>query len=95
MSDINELKCYGDTVGFDNGVDENLLGIAIYGLKNLLNSKVEPIFGEEILFSNSDGNVLHIYPLKDWEIEKVIKTIYKEIEVKNLKKFIIGYKYYG
>ena len=95
MNDINELKCYGDYISFENGADEQSLRSAILILKQLFNSRVKPIFGEEIIFGNSDENEIKIYPLKDGEIEKTIETIYKQIVEKDLKKFTIAYKYFG
>ena len=95
MNDINELKCYGDYISFENGADEQSLRSAILILKQLFNSRVKPIFGEEIIFGNSDENILGFFPFKDGEIERTIEIIYKQIEEKDLKKFTIGYKYYG
>ena len=95
MNDINELKCYGDYISFENGADEQSLRSAILILKQLFNSRVKPIFGEEIIFGNSDENEIKIYPLKDGEIERAIESIYKQIAEKDLKKFTIGYKYFG
>ena len=95
MNDINELKCYGDYISFENGADEQSLRSARIILKQLFNSRVKPIFGEEIIFGNSDENEIKIYPLKDGEIERAIESIYKQIVEKDLKKFTIGYKYYG
>ena len=95
MNDINELKCYGDYISFENGADEQSLRSAILILKQLFNSKVKPIFGEEIIFGNSDENEIKIYQLKDGEIERTIETIYKQIVEKDLKKFTIAYKYFG
>lgn len=95
MNDINELKCYGDYISFENGADEQSLRSAILILKQLFNSRVKPIFGEEIIFGNSDENEIKIYPLKDGEIERTIEIIYKQIVEKDLKKFAIAYKYFG
>ena len=95
MNDINELKCYGDYISFENGADEQSLRSAIIILKQLFNSRVKPIFGEEIIFGNSDENEIKIYPLKDGEIERAIESIYKQIVEKDLKKFAIAYKYFG
>ena len=95
MNDINELKCYGDYISFENGADEQSLRSAILILKKLFNSKVKPIFGEEIIFGNSDENEINIYPLKDGGIERAIEIIYKKIVEKDLKKFAIAYKYFG
>ena len=95
MNDINELKCYGDYISFENGADEQSLRSAILILKQLFNSRVKPIFGEEIIFGNSDENEIKIYPLKDGEIERAIESIYKQIVEKDLKKFTIAYKYFG
>lgn len=95
MNDINELKCYGDYISFENGADEQSLRSAILILKQLFNSKVKPIFGEEIIFGNSDENEIKIYQLKDGEIERAIESIYKQIAEKDLKKFTIAYKYFG
>lgn len=95
MINIKKLKCYGDHIRFENGADEQSLRSAILTLKELFNSSVKPIFGEEIIFGNSDENELCIYPLKDGEIERAIEIINKQIEEKDLKKFTIAYKYYG
>ena len=95
MNNIKKLKCYWDHIRFENGADEQSLRSGILILKQLLNSRVKPIFGEEIIFGNSDENEIKIYPLKDGEIERAIEIIYKQIVEKDLKKFTIGYKYYG
>ena len=95
MNDINKLKCYGDHIRFENGADEQSLRSAILTLKELFNSRVKPIFGEEIIFGNSDENKLCFYPFKDGEIERAIEIIYKQIVEKDLKKFTIAYKYFG
>lgn len=95
MTNIKKLKCYGDHIRFENGADEQSLRSAILTLKQLFNSSVKPIFGEEIIFGNSDENEIKIYPLKDGEIERAIESIYKQIVEKDLKKFTIAYKYFG
>ena len=82
MNDINELKCYGDYISFENGADEQSLRSAILILKQLFNSRVKPIFGEEIIFGNSDENEIKIYPLKDGEIEEYYDTSDEGVEIK-------------